>query len=130
MQPIPLFVCVFLIEYTNSKSKTTQFLINNKNYIMNTTKSTGVETVNSLITPKGMQRTLQVEVFENGNVDIDFTIKGKDIDGELTQMTRIMTLNRREVLALIFYLVRIILPNKFLANKWKREEKEREEKKD
>ena len=93
-----------------------------------TTKSTGVDTVNSFITPKGMQRTLQVEVFENGNVDIDFTITGKDVNGELTKLTRILTLNRREALALIFYLVRIILPNKFLANKWKKEEKKEEEK--
>ena len=113
MQPIPLFVCVFLIEYTNSKSKTTQFLINNKNYIMNTTKSTGVETVNSFITPKGMQRTLQVEVFENGNVDIDFTIKGTTLvkyNGKGREVTVPDGIEKLE--------------------KEEREEKEREEKKD
>ena len=90
------------------------------------TKSSGVETINSFITPKGIQRTLEVELYENGNVEIDFTLKGKDEKGNSTQQFKCISLNRREAFALIFYLVRTMLPNKFLANKWKKEERKEE----
>ena len=94
------------------------------------TKSSGVETINSFITPKGIQRTLEVELYENGNVEIDFTLKGKDEEGNPTQQFKCIPLNRREALALVFYLIRTMLPNKFLANKWKKEEKKEEKKKE
>ena len=87
------------------------------------TNSAGVETVNSFITPKGVSRTLQVEIAENGNVDIDFTLRNSE-----NEVFKTINLNRREALALVFYLIRTMLPNKFLANKFKKEEK-REEKK-
>lgn len=81
------------------------------------TNSTGVETINSFITPKGVQRTLQVESYENGNVEIDFTLKSKTKEGEILENYKCISLNRREALALIFYLIRQLLPNKFLATK-------------
>lgn len=80
-------------------------------------QTSGVETVNSFITPKGIQRTLQVEVSENGNVDIDFTVRNKLENGEVLEQFKSIPLNRREALALVFYLVRVLLPNKFLSNK-------------
>lgn len=86
----------------------------------------GVETVNSFITPKGIQRTLQVEVSENGNVDIDFTVRSKLENGETLEQFKSIPLNRREALALVFYLVRVLLPNKFLSNKWKKKEEEKQ----
>lgn len=85
-------------------------------------QTSGVETVNSFITPKGIQRTLQVEVLENGNVDIDFTVRSKLENGETLEQFKSIPLNRREALALVFYLVRVLLPNKFLSNKWKKKE--------
>lgn len=87
-------------------------------------QTSGVETVNSFITPKGIQRTLQVEVLENGNVDIDFTVRSKLENGETLEQFKSIPLNRREALALVFYLVRVLLPNKFLSNKWKKKEEE------
>lgn len=87
-------------------------------------QTSGVETVNSFITPKGIQRTLQVEVLENGNVDIDFTVRSKLENGETLEQFKSISLNRREALALVFYLVRVLLPNKFLSNKWKKKEEE------
>lgn len=87
-------------------------------------QTSGVETVNSFITPKGIQRTLQVEVSENGNVDIDFTVRSKLENGETLEQFKSIPLNRREALALVFYLVRVLLPNKFLSNKWKKKEEE------
>ena len=89
---------------------------------MKQTKSSGVETINSFLTPKGIQRTLQVECYENGNVEIDFTLQDKTQDSK--ESFKCISLNRREALALVFYLIRIMLPGKFLATKWKREEKE------
>lgn len=86
------------------------------------TNPVGVETVNSFITPRGIQRTLQVEI-EGNNVDIDFQLK----KGEDTHFTSI-NLNRREALALVFYLIRVLLPNKFLTSKWKKKEEKKEEK--
>lgn len=94
------------------------------------TKSKGVDTVNSFITPKGIQRTLQVEMYENGNVEIEFTLQGKDEKGEPAQLYSCLPLNRRETLALVFYLIRTMLPGKFLANKWKKEGKKEEKKND
>ena len=87
-------------------------------------QTSGVETVNSFITPKGIQRTLQVEVLENGNIDIDFTVRSKLENGETLEQFKSIPLNRREALALVFYLVRVLLPNKFLSNKWKKKEEE------
>jgi hypothetical protein len=87
-------------------------------------QTSGVETVNSFITPKGIQRTLQVEVSENGNVDIDFTVRSKLENGETLEQFKSIPLNRREALALVFYLIRVLLPNKFLSNKWKKKEEE------
>ena len=87
-------------------------------------QTSGVETVNSFITPKGIQRTLQVEVLENGNVDIDFTVRSKLENGETLEQFKSIPLNRREALALVFYLVRVLLPNKFLSNKLKKKEEE------
>ena len=87
-------------------------------------QTSGVETVNSFIIPKGIQRTLQVEVLENGNVDIDFTVRSKLENGETLEQFKSIPLNRREALALVFYLVRVLLPNKFLSNKWKKKEEE------
>lgn len=87
-------------------------------------QTSGVETVNIFITPKGIQRTLQVEVLENGNVDIDFTVRSKLENGETLEQFKSIPLNRREALALVFYLVRVLLPNKFLSNKWKKKEEE------
>lgn len=89
-------------------------------------QTSGVETVNSFITPKGIQRTLQVEVLENGNVDIDFTVRSKLENGETLEQFKSIPLNRREALALVFYLVRVLLPNKFLSNKWKKKEEEKQ----
>lgn len=89
-------------------------------------QTSGVETVNSFITPKGIQRTLQVEVLENGNVDIDFTVRNKLENGETLEQFKSIPLNRREALALVFYLVRVLLPNKFLSNKWKKKEEEKQ----
>ena len=86
-------------------------------------QQSSVETINSFITPRGIQRTLQVEV-EGSNVDIDFTLKNSN--GE--KYFKSINLNRRQALALLFYLLRILLPNKFLVNKWKREEKKEEKK--
>lgn len=88
---------------------------------MNTQRSLGVETINSFITPKGIQRTLQVEI-DGSNVDIDFTVKNEN-----ATMIHSINLNRREALALVFYLIRTLLPNKFLTNKWKKQEKEGKE---
>lgn len=87
-------------------------------------QTSGVETVNSFITPKGIQRILQVEVSENGNVDIDFTVRSKLENGETLEQFKSIPLKRREALALVFYLVRVLLPNKFLSNKWKKKEEE------
>lgn len=87
-------------------------------------QTSGVETVNSFITPKGIQRTLQVEVLKNGNVDIDFTVRSKLENGETLEQFKSIPLNRREALALVFYLVRVLLPNKFLSNKLKKKEEE------
>lgn len=89
-------------------------------------QTSGVETVNNFITPKGIQRTLQVEVSENGNVDIDFTVRSKLENGETLEQFKSIPLNRREALALVFYLVRVLLPNKFLSNKWKKKEEEKQ----
>lgn len=89
-------------------------------------QTSGVETVNSFITPKGIQRTLQVEVLENGNVDIDFTVRSKLENGETLEQFKSIPLKRREALALVFYLVRVLLPNKFLSNKWKKKEEEKQ----
>lgn len=89
-------------------------------------QTSGVETVNSFITPKGIQRTLQVEVLENGNVDIDFTVRSKLENGETLEQFKSIPLNHREALALVFYLVRVLLPNKFLSNKWKKKEEEKQ----
>lgn len=89
-------------------------------------QTSGVETVNSFITPKGIQRTLQVEVLENGNVDIDFTVRSKLENGETLEQFKSIPLNRREALALVFYLIRVLLPNKFLSNKWKKKEEEKQ----
>jgi hypothetical protein len=89
-------------------------------------QTSGVETVNSFITPKGIQRTLQVEVSENGNVDIDFTVRSKLENGETLEQFKSIPLNRREALALVFYLIRVLLPNKFLSNKWKKKEEEKQ----
>lgn len=89
-------------------------------------QTSGVETVNSFITPKGIQRTLQVEVSENGNVDIDFTVRSKLENGETLEQFKSIPLKRREALALVFYLVRVLLPNKFLSNKWKKKEEEKQ----
>ena len=89
-------------------------------------QTSGVETVNSFITPKGIQRILQVEVSENGNVDIDFTVRNKLESGEVLEQFKSIPLNRREALALVFYLVRVLLPNKFLSNKWKKKEEEKQ----
>lgn len=89
-------------------------------------QTSGVETVNSFITPKGIQRILQVEVSENGNVDIDFTVRNKLENGETLEQFKSIPLNRREALALVFYLVRVLLPNKFLSNKWKKKEEEKQ----
>lgn len=89
-------------------------------------QTSGVETVNSFITPKGIQRTLQVEVSENSNVDIDFTVRSKLENGETLEQFKSIPLNRREALALVFYLVRVLLPNKFLSNKWKKKEEEKQ----
>lgn len=91
-------------------------------------QTSGVETVNSFITPKGIQRTLQVEVLENGNIDIDFTVRSKLENGETLEQFKSIPLNRREALALVFYLVRVLLPNKFLSNKWKKKEEEETQK--
>lgn len=93
------------------------------------TKSKGVDTVNSFITPRGIQRTLSVEMYENGDVEIDFSLKKKDTDGQVIEQAHCLPLNRKEAMALIFYLVRTLLPNKFLTNKWKKKEEEKEEKK-
>lgn len=89
-------------------------------------QTSGVETVNSFITPKGIQRILQVEVSENGNVDIDFTVRNKLENGETLEQFKSIPLNRREALALVFYLIRVLLPNKFLSNKWKKKEEEKQ----
>ena len=88
---------------------------------MNKQQSLGVETINSFITPKGIQRTLQVEI-DGSNIDIDFTVKNEN-----ATMTHSINLNRREALALVFYLVRILLPNKFLVNKWQNKKEEEKE---
>lgn len=87
-----------------------------------TSNSKGVETINSFMTPKGTQRTLEVEVYENGNIDIEFTIKNQE-----NQNYKCIALNKREALALVFYLIRILLPNKFLTNKWNKREEEKKE---
>lgn len=90
------------------------------------TKSVGVETVNSFITSKGIQRTLKVEKYENGGIDIEFSLENKTEDTTMQNIFKCITLNRREALALIFYLIRVMLPNKFLVNKWKKEEEKKE----
>ena len=76
---------------------------------MNKQQSLGVETINSFITPKGIQRTLQVEI-DGSNIDIDFTVKNEN-----ATMTHSINLNR------------ILLPNKFLANKWQNKKEEEKE---
>lgn len=83
--------------------------------------SKGAEVINSFMTPKGTQRTLEVEVYENGDTEISFTSKSNE-----SEIYRLISLNRREALALVFYLIRLLLPNKFLANKWKKEERKEE----
>ena len=88
---------------------------------MNKQQSLGVETINSFITSKGIQRTLQVEI-DGNNIDIDFTVKNEN-----ATMTHSINLNRRETLTLVFYLIRILLPNKFLANKWQNKKEEEKE---
>lgn len=88
---------------------------------MTQSNSKGAEVINSFMTPKGTQRTLEVEVYENGDTEISFTSKSSE-----SEIYRLISLNRREALALVFYLIRLLLPNKFLANKWKKEERKEE----
>lgn len=73
--------------------------------------------INSYIGRSGVQRTLSVEV-EGNNVDIDIDLK----KGEQV-VSHSINLNRREALALIFHLVRILLPNKLFINRKEKKEK-------
>lgn len=81
-------------------------------------QQTGSATVNRFTTRKGVTRTLEVEVNDDNSIDIEFTLQ----KGELSKYSFI-NLTTREALSLIYYLIRVLLPYKFLSNKFKKEEK-------
>ena len=82
---------------------------------MNTTKQQDAVTVNKFTSRTGTTRTLEVEIGEDNSIDIEFTINN---GGE--EVYKMINLNHREALSLIFYLIAKLLPYKFLANKSKK----------
>ena len=82
---------------------------------MKTTKQQDVVTVNKYTSKEGITRTLEVEIGEDNSIDIEFTInKGDKV------IYKMININHREALSLIFYLISKLLPYKFLANKSKK----------
>lgn len=78
------------------------------------------KTVNCFTTSKGIKRTLQVEIYENQDVELEFTLSGKDSEGKEATVYSCISLNRREILSLIFFLISNLLPYKSLVNKKER----------
>ena len=93
---------------------------------MKTTKQQDAVTVNRYTSKEGITRTLEVEIGNDNSIDIEFTINKGD-----NTVYKMININHREALSLIFYLIAQLLPYKFLANKSKSNEKgrRREEKK-
>lgn len=79
----------------------------------------GCTTVNKFTTQRGITRTLEVEVNDDHSIDIEFTLQ----KGEL-QKYNVINLTTRETLSLIYYLIRVLLPHKFLSSKFKRMKEE------
>ena len=79
----------------------------------------GCTTVNKFTTHKGVTRTLEVEVNNDNSIDIEFTISKDGLE-----KYNIINLTTRETLSLLYYLIKVLLPHKFLSNKFKKERKE------
>lgn len=73
-------------------------------------------TINAYTTREGIVRTLKVE--KDGN-DVDITLEMSKDMGDKKPFTteRNVTLNAREAKALVFYLVKLLLPNSFIGRK-------------
>ena len=76
------------------------------------TKQQNAVTVNKFTSREGITRTLEVEIGEDNSIDIEFTINKGD-----RTVYKMININHREALSLIFYLIAQLLPYKFLANK-------------
>lgn len=83
------------------------------------TKQTDAQTVNKFTSNKGITRTLEIEIGEDNSIDIELTISKDE-----TALYKVINLNHREALSLIFYLISKILPYKFLANKTRKKKEE------
>ena len=79
---------------------------------MKTTKQQDAVTVNRYTSKEGITRTLEVEIGDDNSIDIEFTINKGD-----KTVYKMININHREALSLIFYLIAQLLPYKFLANK-------------
>jgi hypothetical protein len=86
----------------------------------------GTMVVNKFTTQKGVTRTLEVEVNDDNSIDIEFTMS----KGEL-ESYKVINLSKREMLSLLYYLLKVLLPYKFLSNrkekKWKEKKEEEKE---
>ena len=82
---------------------------------MKTTKQQDAVTVNRYTSKEGITRTLEVEIGDDNSIDIEFTIN----KGNKT-IYKMININHKEALSLIFYLISQLLPYKFLANKSKK----------
>lgn len=87
----------------------------------------GTMVVNKFTTQKGVTRTLEVEVNDDNSIDIEFTMSKGDLESY-----KVINLSKREMLSLLYYLLKVLLPYKFLSNRKERKgrEKEKEERKD
>ena len=79
---------------------------------MKTTKQQDAVTINRYTSKEGITRTLEVEIGDDNSIDIEFTINKGD-----NTVYKMININHREALSLIFYLIAQLLPYKFLANK-------------
>ena len=82
---------------------------------MKTTKQQDAVTVNRYTSKEGITRTLEVEIGDDNSIDIEFTINKGD-----NTIYKMININHREALSLVFYLIAQLLPYKFLANKSKK----------
>ena len=82
---------------------------------MKTTKQQDAVTVNRYTSKEGITRTLEVEIGDDNSIDIEFTINKGD-----NTVYKMININHREALSLVFYLIDQLLPYKFLANKSKK----------
>ncbi len=78
-------------------------------------KQNNAVTVNKFTSREGITRTLEVEIGDDNSIDIEFTISKGD-----NTVYKMININHREALSLIFYLIAQLLPYKFLANKSKK----------